>query len=263
MKKNKQLFLGYLVFGVISAVFSESPFYSFEIINSYPHDPAAFTQGLVFEDGFLYESTGLKGASSLRKVELETGRILQIYHLPGNLFAEGICLFEDKIIQLTWQAGVGFVYEKKDFTLWRRFHYSTEGWGITYNGSDLIMSDGSHKLYFLNPQSFKKVKEIEVREGGELIKGLNELEYVEGKIYANIWPTSKIAIISISTGKIKGWIDLSPLLEKFKNLEKKVDVLNGIAYDKKNKRLFITGKYWPQIFEIKLKLTPSSKGVKD
>jgi glutamine cyclotransferase len=125
------------------------------------------------------------------------------------------------------------------------------------------MSDGSHKLYFLNPQSFKKVKEIEVREGGELIKGLNELEYVEGKIYANIWPTSKIAIISISTGKIKGWIDLSPLLEKFKNLEKKVDVLNGIAYDKKNKRLFITGKYWPQIFEIKLKLTPSSKGVKD
>jgi len=224
--------------------------YSYIIVNTYPHDKNAFTQGLLFDDGVLYESTGLYGSSSIRRVKLETGEVLQAYELPYQYFGEGIALFDNKIIQLTWQSNKGFVYDEATFELLQDFDYSTEGWGITFDGSRLIMSDGTSTLYFLNTETFQRIGQIEVYDNDGSVDRLNELEYVEGYVYANVWLEEKIAIINPQTGQVEGWINMTGL-QNTKNQEID-DVLNGIAYDSKADRLFVTGKNWPELFEIKL-----------
>ena len=231
-----------------SPVVSEPANYTYTVVNVYPHDQTAFTQGLVFEDGTLYEGTGLFGQSSLRRVELETGNVTQLYELPDDLFGEGITIFGDKIIQITWQNHAGFVYDKNSFDLLQEFTYSTEGWGITNDGNNLIMSDGTANLYFLDPETFQIIDQIEVIDE-EPITQLNELEYIDGRVYANIWHENKIAIIDPETGQVTGWIDLSGI-NNAENIGE--NVLNGIAYDQNSERLFVTGKRWSKIFEIKL-----------
>lgn len=225
--------------------------HSYRIVNTYPHDPQAFTQGLVFDKGFLYEGTGLYGRSSLRKVDLQTGKILKRYELPSHFFGEGLTIFGDQIIQSTWKSNVAFVYDKHSFRLLQVFKYPKESWGITHDGSRLIMSDGTSNLRFLDPRTFKETGRIEVRDTSGPVGRLNELEYVQGEIYANVWRTDRIARISPHSGKITGWIDLTGLLGPQDRYES-VDVLNGIAYDAENDRLFVTGKLWPKLFEIDL-----------
>jgi len=223
--------------------------YTYSIVNTYRHDENAFTQGLVYMNDSLYESTGLYGNSTLRRVNLETGEPLQLYTLSDRYFGEGITIFDDKIIQLTWREHKGFVYDRRSFDLLQEFNYSTEGWGITYNGTRLIMSDGTANLYFLDPATFEKVGQVEVHDTAPVTQ-INELEYINGKVYANIWMEEKIAIINPQTGQVEGWIDLSGI-QNPQNQD--VDnVLNGIAYDAKYSRIFVTGKRWPQLFEIKL-----------
>ncbi len=223
--------------------------YTYEVVNTYPHDETAFTQGLVVENDSLYESTGLYGDSSLRRVELLTGSILQMHLLPAEFFGEGLTLLDDRLIQLTWKSETGFVYDKNSFEVLQEFSYPTEGWGITHNGSHLIMSDGTATLHFLDPGTFEAIHQIEVYGDGAVTR-LNELEYINGRIYANIWMEETIAIINPETGYVEGWIDLSGL----RNPEDQdpYDVLNGIAYDETDDRLFVTGKRWPQLFEIQL-----------
>ncbi len=228
-----------------------TPIYSYNIVNTYPHDPDAFTQGLVFDAGVLYEGTGLYGRSSLRKVELETGDILQIRELSDQLFGEGTTICGDRIVQLTWQSHIGFVYDRDSFELLQEFSYSTEGWGITYDGKRLIMSDGTSTLHFLDPQTFEETGHVEVFDNDGPVIRLNELEYVQGEIYANIWQTDRIARIAPETGRVVGWIDLSGLLTE-EDLSEPVDVLNGIAYDAQSDRLFVTGKLWPTLFQIEV-----------
>jgi glutamine cyclotransferase len=227
------------------------PVYGYKIVNIYPHDPTAFTQGLIYESGFLYEGTGLYGKSTLRKVELKTGKVLKLLPLPPGYFGEGLTSWKGDLIQLTWREGKGFVYERESFRLLKEFSYPTEGWGITHDDTHLIMSDGSASLYFLDPWTFAQVRKMEVRDRGTPLSGLNELEYVKGKIYANIWSSERIAIISPETGRVEGWIDLTGLSASM-GRSPKIDVLNGIAYDRDKDRLFITGKLWPRLFEIKL-----------
>jgi len=226
------------------------PLYTYRVVRTYPHDPKAFTQGLVYFDGYLYEGTGLEGQSSLRKVELRTGRVLQIKKLPPELFGEGITILQDKIYQLTWRNGICFVYERDSFRNITEFSYTGEGWGLTHDGKHLIMSDGSDTLTFRDPDTFAVVKRLQVKAEGVPVRNLNELEYVEGEIYANVWQTDLIARISPRTGEVVGWIDLSGLLSERE--ARNADVLNGIAYDPKEKRLFVTGKLWPKLFEIEL-----------
>ena len=223
--------------------------YTYEIIESYNHDEMAFTQGLEFIDGFLFESTGLFGESTLRKVDLKTGKVLEFIDLEDQYFGEGITIMNDKIIQLTWISNIGFIYEKETFELVSEFSYPTEGWGITNNGIHLIMSDGTSNLFFLDPKTFETVKQIEVVDKEPVIN-LNELEYINGKIYANIWYQDKIAIINPETGIVEGWINMTGI-----NIEDSQDptkVLNGIAYDSEKDRIFITGKRWSKLFQIKL-----------
>ena len=227
------------------------PVYSYNIVHTYPHDRNAFTEGLVFEDGFLYEGTGLLGHSTLRRVELETGDILQIRELSAEFFGEGITIYGDKIIQLTWQSHIGFVYDKDSFELLQEFNYSTEGWGITHDETRLIMSDGTSTLHFLDPQTFEEIGQLEVFDDDGPVTKLNELEYVQGEIYANVWQTDRIAIIAPETGRVVGWVDLRGLLTA-EDRSEPVDVLNGIAYDAGTDRLFVTGKLWPKLFEIEL-----------
>lgn len=254
-----KLIIHFLTSGVLLAAFfiyscshsNDVPIYTYKVINVYPHDPNAFTQGLVFEKGVLYEGTGLNGRSSLRKVELETGTILKIRELPYCYFGEGITVFGNKIIQLTWKSHTGFVYDKDSFEVLQKFTHETEGWGITYDGKRLIMSDGTSNLYFLDPHSFNEVDRcIVCGQEGPVIR-LNELEYIKGEIYANVWQEERIAKISPQTGQITGWIDLEGLLPP-KDRGVPGSVLNGIAYDVVNDRLFVTGKLWPKIFEIEL-----------
>jgi glutamine cyclotransferase len=238
-----------LVLLTAEPVNSEPVNYSYYVVNVYPHDETAFTQGLVIDNGVLYEGTGLYGNSSLCRVELETGAVLQLYALPPQYFGEGITVFGDEIIQLTWLSHRGFVYDKESFDLLQEFNYSTEGWGITHDGSRLIMSDGTSTLYFLDPATFQKIGQVEVHDNGT-VENLNELEYIKGKVYANIWLEEKIAIINPQTGQVEGWINMSGLY----NMENQDpnDVLNGIAYDATSDRLFVTGKQWSQLFEIEL-----------
>lgn len=225
--------------------------FTYRIVNVFPHDPDAFTQGLVFDRDFLYESTGLNGKSTLRKVEVETGKVLQSVSLPTQFFGEGLTLYQGRLIQLTWRSEVGFVYELESFRKIREFGYKGEGWGLTHDGTLLIMSDGSAKLGFRDPETFAEIRRIEVQDGGDPVLFLNELEYINGEIFANIWQQDSIARISPATGRVLGWIDLSELRDALGPV-RRVDVLNGIAYDKERNRLFVTGKLWPKLFELEL-----------
>ena len=227
------------------------PVYTYFIVNSIPHDPNAFTQGLVYHNGYLYESTGRHGASSLRKVDIVTGGIIQNYNLPEQYFAEGITIFDKRIIQLTWQSYTGFVYDLQTLLLQEEFYYNTEGWGLTHNGKSLIMSDGTATLYFMDPETFAIQKELKVYDHNGPIINLNELEYIKGEIFANIFASNRIARIDPETGKVLAWIDLAGM-QTLASQNYAVDVLNGIAYDDEKDRLFVTGKLWPSIYEIKL-----------
>lgn len=227
------------------------PTYGYQVINTYPHDPTAFTQGLVYTQEYLYEGTGRYGQSSLRKVDLESGEVLQRIELPPQYFGEGIALLNDRIYQLTWKEQRGFVYDRDTFELRQEFTYPTEGWGLTHNSQNLIMSDGSANLYFLDPVSLSEIGRVEVRDGDLPVVRLNELEYINGQIYANIWQTDWLVIIDPASGRVTGRILLAGLL-KPEDMTQPVDVLNGIAYDPAHDRLFVTGKLWPKLFEIEL-----------
>ena len=226
------------------------PVYRYQVVHSYPHDPSAFTQGLIFLDGVLYESTGLNNRSTLRKVQLETGKILQQQQVPGEYFAEGLVNWGPDLLQLTWTSKVGFVYDRATFTVKRRFNYTGEGWGLTKDSARIILSDGTSRLRFLDPKTLQQTGSLNVTDRGRPVTELNELEYVQGEIWANIWQTDRIARISPFTGFVTGWIDLSGLLKPAERSS--TDVLNGIAYDPAANRIFITGKLWPKLFEIKL-----------
>lgn len=230
---------------------NRTPEYTFKIIRAYPHDRNAFTQGLAYRDGFLYEGTGLNGRSSLRKVRLETGEVVQELDLKPDLFGEGIALLKNEVVQLTWRSQTGFVYNLGDFRLLRSFSYPGEGWGLTTNGRELFMSDGTSDIRVLDTSTFLEKRRIKVHDGITPINQLNELEFVEGEIFANVWQTDRIARISPHSGKVLGWIDLAGLLSTIYHPEPG-SVLNGIAYDQDRKRLFVTGKLWPSIFEIRL-----------
>ncbi|MFA9409318.1 MAG: glutaminyl-peptide cyclotransferase [Candidatus Dadabacteria bacterium] len=230
---------------------SNSVVYGYKIINTYPHDTESFTQGLIIDNGFLYESTGLNGRSSIKIVYLETGKAIKSHKLADKYFGEGITIVDDKIIQLTWRSKKGFVYDKDSLKLLRTFSYQTQGWGITYDGKYLILSDGSNILYFMDPKSFVVVGKLEVYDDNGEVSKLNELEYINGEIYANIWGKDLIARINPKTGFVSSWIELDGLLSK-EDKKKGVDVLNGIAFNPQNGTLLVTGKLWPKIFEIEI-----------
>jgi glutamine cyclotransferase len=228
------------------------PTYGYEIVHTWPHDPNAFTQGLVFQDGKLLESTGEVGRSSLRRVEIETGKVLQKVDVPPPYFAEGIALLKGKVYQLTWQHQEGFIYDAWTFERIGKFNYQGEGWGLTTDGGSLIQSDGTNLIRFLDPSNFQVRRSVAVLAGSTPLTEINELEYVNGEIYANVWHADRIARIDPTTGKIVGWIDLTGLLAPGEVQDEEA-VLNGIAYDAANGRLFVTGKLWPKLFEIRLK----------
>jgi glutamine cyclotransferase len=231
--------------------------FGYEIVRAYPHDPTAFTQGLVFarEDGreLLYEGTGLKGRSALRRVDIASGRVLEQRSLDSHYFGEGIALAGNRIYQLTWQSRIGFVYDRRTFEPLSEFGYPTEGWGLTYDpaGNRLILSDGSAYLYFLDPAALTITGRVEVRDDAGPVARLNELEWIDGRIYANVWQTDRIVVIRPDDGLVEGRVDLRGLLDPAYAGE--VDVLNGIAYDAEEGRLFVTGKLWPRLFEIRLR----------
>jgi glutamine cyclotransferase len=232
------------------------PQYTFKVVRQFPHDPAAFIQGLAYQDGFFYEGTGLTGRSSLRQVRLETGEIARKIDLPPEFFGEGITLLKNQAFQLTWVSHTGFVYRLNDFHLLRQFSYAGEGWGLATDGRDLFMSDGTAEIRVLDATTFVEKRRIKVHDGTTPVVQLNELEFVEGRLLANIWQTDRIARISPRTGEVLGWVDLQGLLSPVYHLGPEA-VLNGIAYDSKRKRLFVTGKLWPTIFEIRVVPKPS------
>lgn len=228
------------------------PWYSYEVVNTYPHDPNAFTQGLLLKDGFLYESTGLRGQSSVRKVELQTGRVIQQGNLPNQIFGEGIVDWQDKLIMVTWQSKTGLIMNRENFALLSTFAYEGEGWGLTRSKRHILMSDGTADIRFFDPGTMTESHRITVTDNGTPVTQINELEWVEGEIFANIWQTDQIARIDPASGTIVGWIDLTGLLEQHGSSTEGENVLNGIAYEPTQKRLFVTGKLWPWLFEIKL-----------
>lgn len=228
-----------------------APVFGFQVVNSYPHDTNAFTQGLLFRDGALYESTGLKGRSSLRKVRLETGQVLQQEKVDDRYFAEGLTDWGGRLLQLTWETNIGFVYDLATFKRVQTFTYAGEGWGLAHDDRRLIMSDGTPTLRFLDPQTFKVTGQLSITDGGRAVEDLNELEFVEGEIYANVWTTDRIAIIAPATGQVTAWINLAGLMPR--GSTDGDAVLNGIAYDAARQRLFVTGKLWPRLFEIKVR----------
>jgi glutamine cyclotransferase len=229
---------------------SSAPFYGFLAINSFPHDREAFTQGLIYKDGFLYESTGLNGRSSLRKVDVETGKVVQRRDVEQKYFAEGLTDWNDRLLQLTWQTNVGFVYDTAKFDLQKTFMYSGEGWGLTHDDKRLILSDGTSRLRFLDPMTQAEIGGVDVTDGGRPVDKLNELEFINGEVYANVWTTDRIAIIAPDTGKVNAWLDLAGLRQGPAGGD---DVLNGIAYDAAGSRLFVTGKLWPELFQIRVR----------
>ena len=231
------------------------PEYTYQIVHTYPHDPMAFTQGLLYLDGVLYEGTGDWEQSSIRKVKLETGEVLQKRDLPGQYFGEGIIVWKDRLLELTWKSEKGFIYDLAAFTPKGEFSYSGEGWGLTTDGKSIVMSDGSAGLRFWDPESLQETGRITVTEDGRPVIELNELEWVKGEIYANVWQTERIARIDPKSGKVVGWIDCRGLLTPA-DRSAQTDVLNGIAYDAQHDRLFVTGKRWPKLFEIKLLKRP-------
>jgi glutamine cyclotransferase len=236
----------------VNASSLEVPTYTFEVVNSWPHDCKAFTQGLVFDRNLFFESTGQYGESSLRRVEPQTGKVLKKLKIDGDYFAEGIAIFQGKIFQLTWESHKGFIYDQESFERLGEFTYEGEGWGLTHDGRSLIMSDGTNRIRFLDPVSLKVERKISVYDHNQPLMLLNELEYIKGEIYANIWHSDRIVRIDPANGKITGWIDLTGLLSS-KGDCKQAEVLNGIAYEEASDRLFVTGKLWPKVFEIRLK----------
>ena len=226
--------------------------YGYQIVNIWPHDSNAFTQGLILSDGKLLESTGQEGFSSLRRVDLETGKVLKKVDVPVPYFAEGIALLNGKIYQLTWQHHVGFIYDAQSFERVGQFNYTEEGWGLATDGTSLILSDGSNRLRFLDPSDFHVARTITVLDGQTPVNELNELEFVQGEIYANVWHDNRIATIDPQSGRVTAWIDLSGLMPE-SELQDPEAVLNGIAYDQANNRLYVTGKLWPRLFEIRIK----------
>ena len=232
---------------------------TYRIAHTYPHDSHAFTQGLVFVDGHLYESTGINGQSSLRMIDLETGRVLQEQPVDSKYFAEGLTAWGSTLVQLTWESHVALVYDRFSFRLLRTFSFAGEGWGLTQDGKSLILSDGTSALRFFDPATFAEVRRITVKDHGKTVTDLNELEYIQGEVYANMWHTDRIARISPRTGKVLGWIDLKGLLPESERSSPEA-VLNGIAWDAAGRRLFVTGKLWPKLFEIEV-VPRSSKSV--
>lgn len=235
------------------------PEYTYQIVKTYPHDRSAFTQGLIFHNGFLYEGTGGSRSrgdnfySSLRKVELETGKVLQKFDLADAYFGEGITILKGKIYQITWHERTAFVYDLNDFKLLREFRYSGDGWGLTNDGTNLIMTDGTHVIRFVNPETFETVRTVSVfDQKGRPMMNINELEYIKGEIWANIWQEGEIVRIDPTTGKLLGIIDLEKLADEQMDKDENADVLNGIAYDEATERIFITGKKWGKLFEIKV-----------
>ena len=227
-----------------------APTFGYRVVGAYPHDPTAFTQGLLWDRGELLEGTGLYGHSSLRRVDLRTGRVRQTRRLAKEYFGEGVTLLGGRVFQLTWRAGKGFVYDRDSFELLRTFTFSGEGWGITTDGRRLIMSEGSDTLRFLDPESLRETGRLPVWDGAAPVNRLNELEYVKGEIYANVWMSDRIAVISLESGRVTRWIDLQGILSPLRRDRKKV--LNGIAFDAVGNRLFVTGKFWPRLFEIEI-----------
>jgi len=238
------------VFGLLLVASSLWGQWGYHVVKTYPHDREAFTQGLQYKDGFLYEGTGLQGRSTLRKVKLETGVVLQKLSLPGQYFGEGISIIGDRIVQITWQSEVGFVWGLKDFKLQRQFTYKGEGWGLTTDGKNLYFSDGTDEIRILDGTTLAELRRIRVRENGRPVRDLNELEWVDGEILANVWQTDRIVKVNPLDGRVTGSVDLSGLLSAGERAG--TDVMNGIAYDAVGKRLFVTGKLWPKVFEIKL-----------
>jgi glutaminyl-peptide cyclotransferase len=234
-----------------------TPVYGYEVVNVYPHDREAFTQGLLYRDGVLFESTGLNGRSTLRKVRLETGEVLQQIGVDSRYFAEGLTDWGNRLVQLTWNTNVGFVYDLATFRSLRTFSYTGEGWGLARDRKGLIMSDGSPALRFLDPETFQVTGRVDVRDAGLPVEDLNELEFVEGEIYANVWMTDRIAMIAPGTGEVTGWINLAGLMPRGSTSGDAV--LNGIAYDAARRRLFVTGKLWPRLFEIRVRRVRSQK----
>lgn len=222
---------------------------NYRVLHAYPHDEHAFTQGLVYLDGHLYESTGIKGQSTLREEDLETGRILRMQLVSDQYFAEGLTDWKNTLVQLTWQSHIGLVYDRASFRLLRTFHYDGEGWGLTHDAKSLILSDGTADLRFLDPETFKQVRRIRVKDHGKPVAKLNELEFIHGEIFANVWYSDRIARISPADGRVLGWINLKGLMPR-DQLSSDQAVLNGIAYDAQHDRLFVTGKLWPKVFEI-------------
>jgi glutamine cyclotransferase len=235
----------------VSAIDGQAiPVLRVEVVQTYPHDPQAFTQGLEYYDGFLYESTGQTGHSSLRKVDLETGRVLQKIELSSDYFGEGLTIYRGKIYQLTWLTKVGFVYDLKSFRKLGEFHYTGEGWGLTHDASSLILSDGTNTLRYLNPESFEVERRLEVYAGTVAVTNLNELECIGDDIYANVWHANRVARIDGRSGQVRDWIDFSELAAS--EQKEPEGVLNGIAYDAARKRLFVTGKHWAHLFEVRI-----------
>jgi len=249
---------------LLLAIFSAAPAFpqkmirsdTFKVIHAYPHDPGAFTQGLVYVNGHLYESTGRNGKSSIRMVDLSTGKVLQHYDLATKYFGEGLTDWGSDLVQITWQTEIGFVYDRFSFSVKRTFHYPGEGWGLTHDDKQLILSDGTSVIRFLDPRSFAEIRRISVTdENGRPVSNVNELEYIHGEIYANVWMTNDIIRISPRTGKVLGRTDLSGIIDRGE-LPDPGAVLNGIAYDQKGDRLFVTGKLWPKLFEIRIVRRP-------
>jgi glutaminyl-peptide cyclotransferase len=232
---------------------AEIPVYNAEVVHTYPHDTTAFTEGLFYLNGYLYESTGLEQHSSIRKVRLETGEVVQKRAISPEYFGEGIVNWKGHIVSLTWKTQVGFIFDLASFKLQRQFSYVGEGWGLTQDGRQIIMSDGSSQLRFLDPETLQETRRIEVTLEGKSIHNVNELEWVKGEIYANVWQTNWILRIDPATGHVVGIVDLRGILPNSDIVPGQTDVLNGIAYDAKNDRLFVTGKNWPKLFEIRLK----------
>src|SRR6202163_1090371 len=226
------------------------PNYRYTVVHTYPHDPLAFTQGLQYVDGFLYEGTGQNGQSSIRKVKLENGEVVQRRDIAAEYFGEGITVWKSELVQLTWKSGVAFVYDRQTFAPRGTFSYSGEGWGLTEDGVGLIMSDGTDSLRFLDPGTFAARRRLHVPAPGKAVRNLNELEFVKGEVFANVWMTDDVARIDPASGKVTGWIDLRGLLTGRERAS--ADVHNGIAYDSAGDRLFVTGKWWPKLFEIRL-----------
>jgi len=226
------------------------PEYTYQVVHTFPHDRHAYTQGLVYQDGVLYEGTGLEGESSIRKVKLETGEVLQKRDVPWPHFGEGIVIWKDRLLELTWQGQSGFIYDPATFTPKGEFQYAGEGWGLTHDGKRIIMSDGTSEIRFWDPETLKETGRITIRSEGQPVVKLNELEWVKGEIYANVWETDRIVRVNPANGNVVGWIDLTGIMTPRET--DPGNVLNGIAYDAKGDRLFVTGKRWPKLFEIKL-----------